>query len=76
MLEQTGVEATIIERDRKRCLELAEALPKALVLNGDATDLELLEMEGVAGLDAFVASTGNDDTNLLVSLLAKTVGAR
>ena len=75
-LEQIGVEATIIERDRKRCLELAEALPKALVLNGDATDLELLEMEGVAGMDAFVASTGNDDTNLLTSLLAKTVGAR
>ena len=31
LLEQIGVEATIIERDRKRCLELAEALPKALV---------------------------------------------
>ena len=76
LLEQTGVETTIIERDRKRCLELAEALPKTLVLNGDATDLELLEMEGVAGMDAFVASTGNDDTNLLTSLLAKTVGAR
>ena len=76
LLEQSGVEATIIERDRKRCLVLAEALPKALVLNGDATDLELLEMEGVAGMDAFVASTGNDDTNLLTSLLAKTLGAR
>ena len=33
-------------------------------------------MEGVAGMDAFVASTGNDETNLLTSLLAKTVGAR
>ncbi len=76
LLEQTGVDVTMIERDRKRCLELAEALPKALVLNGDATDLELLEMEGVAGMDALVASTGNDDTNLLISLLAKTVGAR
>ncbi len=76
LLEQTGVDVTMIERDRKRCLELAEALPKALVLNGDATDLELLEMEGVAGMDAFVASTGNDETNLLISLLAKTVGAR
>jgi trk system potassium uptake protein TrkA len=76
LLGQTGVEATIIERDRQRCLELVEALPKALVLNGDATDLELLEMEGVAGMDAFVASTGNDDTNLLTSLLAKTLGAR
>ena len=76
LLGEASVETTIIERDRKRRLQLAEALPKALVLNGDATDLELLEMEGVAGMDAFVASTGNDDTNLLTSLLAKTVGAR
>ena len=76
LLARHGVEVTIIDPDRKRCLELAEALPKALVLNGDPTDLELLEMEGVAGMDAFVASTGNNQTNLLTSLLAKTVGAR
>ncbi len=76
ILGEQGVECTILDSDRRRCLELAENLPNALVLHADATDLELLEMEGVAGIDGFVSSTGNDDTNLLSSLLAKTVGAR
>jgi trk system potassium uptake protein TrkA len=76
ILEDHGVECTILDNDRRRCLELAEELPRALVLHADATDLELLEMEGVAGIDGFVASTGHDETNLLSSLLAKNVGAR
>ncbi|MDT8368213.1 MAG: Trk system potassium transporter TrkA [Longimicrobiales bacterium] len=76
LLGQHGVECTILDSDRRRCLELAESLPKSLVLHADATDLELLEMEGVAGIDGFVAATGHDETNLLSSLLAKTVGAR
>jgi trk system potassium uptake protein TrkA len=46
------------------------------VLHADATDLELLEMEGVSGVDGFVAATGHDETNLLSSLLAKSAGAR
>jgi trk system potassium uptake protein TrkA len=75
-LEKHGVECTILDRDRRRCVELAEALPKALVLHGDATDTELLEMEGVAGLDGYVAATGHDETNLLSALVAKSIGAR
>ncbi len=76
ILEEHGIECTILDHDRRRCLELAEALPRSLVLHADATDLELLEMEGVSGIDGFVAATGHDETNLLASLLAKTVGAR
>ena len=76
LLEKNDVQCTILDNDRRRCLELAEALPKCLVLHADATDLELLEMEGVSGIDGFVAATGHDETNLLSSLLAKTVGAR
>lgn len=76
LLEQRGIDCTILDRDRRRCMEMAEALPKALVLHGDATDLELLEMEGVAGIDGFVSATANDQTNLLSSLLARNVGAR
>jgi len=75
ILDAQGIECTILDRDRRRCLELAERLPRTLVLHADATDLELLEMEGVAGLDGFVAMTNNDETNLLSSLLAKTAGA-
>jgi trk system potassium uptake protein TrkA len=76
LLEQHGIECTILDHDRRRCLELAERLPRSLVLHADATDLELLEMEGVAGIDGFVACTGQDETNMLASLLAKSVGAR
>jgi len=76
LLGENGIECTILDHDRRRCLELAEALPRALVLHADATDLDLLEMEGVAGIDGFVAATGDDETNLLSSLLAKTVGAQ
>jgi trk system potassium uptake protein TrkA len=76
LLEEHGVQCTILDRDRRRCVELAEQLPKSLVLHADATDLELLEMEGVSGSDGFVAATGNDETNLLSSLLAKEAGAR
>lgn len=76
LLEQHGIECTILDNERRRCLELAEALPRSLVLHADATDLELLEMEGVAGIDGFVAATGHDETNMLSSLLAKTAGAR
>jgi trk system potassium uptake protein TrkA len=75
-LEEHNIQCTVLDRDRRRCLELAEALPKSLVLNGDATDTELLEMEGVAGLDGYVAATGHDETNLLSALVAKSVGAR
>ena len=76
LLEEAGIDCTILDHDRKRCLELAEALPKSLVLHGDATDTELLEMEGVSGLDGYVAATGHDETNLLSALVAKSVGAR
>lgn len=75
-LEENDVGCTILDVDRRRCVELAEQLPKSLILHGDATDLDLLEMEGVEGVDGFVAFTGHDETNMLSSLLAKHSGAR
>lgn len=76
ILEDHDIECTIIEADRTRCVELAEELKKTLILHGDATDMELLQMEGVEGLDGFVVFTGSDDTNMLSSLLAKDLGVR
>jgi trk system potassium uptake protein len=74
-LAEHKVSCTILERDRDRCRELARILPHALILQGDATDLELLEMEGVEGIDGFVALTDRDEVNMLSALLAKTSGA-
>ena len=75
-LAAQDVDCTILKYDRRRCVELAEELPEALILHGDARDPELLEMEGVEGLDGFVALTGSDSVNMLSGLLAKTMGAR
>ncbi|MFQ6047442.1 MAG: Trk system potassium transporter TrkA, partial [Gemmatimonadales bacterium] len=76
LLAQHGVQMTMLVDDRERAQELAGRLDHALVLHGDATDVELLEMEGVGGADAFVALTDEDDTNILSSLVAKHAGAK
>jgi trk system potassium uptake protein TrkA len=75
-LQEHKVSATLLVHDRPRAQELAERLPKALILNGDATDVELLEVEGVGDMDAFVALTDEDQTNILSSLVAKHAGAK
>jgi trk system potassium uptake protein len=74
MLEEHKIGCTLIEKNRVRAFELSENLERTLVLQGDATDLELLEMEGVGDADGFVAYTGSDETNLLSCLLAKNLG--
>ena len=76
LLRQHRGQAIMLVKDRDRAQELAEKLDQALVLNGDATDVELLEMEGVGGVDAFVALTEHDEKNILSALLAKHAGAR
>jgi trk system potassium uptake protein TrkA len=68
------IEVTIIDHKQERCAWLAEHLSGALVLEGDGTDLELLNGEGLDSVDVMVAVTENDEKNLLVSLLAKQVG--
>jgi trk system potassium uptake protein TrkA len=76
MLEDHKIGCTLIEIDRNRAFNLAENLRQSLVLHGDATDLELLEMEGIGDADGFVAYTGSDETNILSCLLAKNLGTR
>lgn len=76
MLEREGVQPTVIERSRERCVALAERLERGLVLHGDATDLDLLAQEGIAETGGLAAVTSEDETNLLASLLAKHLGAR
>ncbi|MDX1623575.1 MAG: Trk system potassium transporter TrkA [Gemmatimonadota bacterium] len=76
MLEHEDAQPIVIERDRERCVQLAESLERTLVLNGDATDIDLLRQEGVADADALAAITDEDETNLLASLLCQHLGAR
>ena len=66
----------IIERSRARAEEAADALKRTVVLNGDGLDLELLEEANVASMDAVLALTDDDKTNILACVRAKTEGAK
>ncbi|MEE1315111.1 MAG: Trk system potassium transporter TrkA [Faecalimonas sp.] len=69
-----GMEVKIVERDYEKCEDLCDSLPKATIINGDATDHELLLEEGLLDADAFVALMGVDEENIIVSLFAKSQG--
>ena len=75
LLEKRGLEVKIIEKDYKHCKHLAGLLNEAIVLNGDGSDIDLLQDEGVQDTDLFVALTEDDKLNILVSLMAKRLGA-
>ena len=70
-LLRRGVAVKIIERDLARCEELNELLPKAVVINGDGSDHELLKEEGLEYVESFVPLTGLDEENVLLTLYAK-----
>ena len=66
----------LIERDKEKCFTLADNLPDTLVINGDGRNVELLEQEGLADMDAFVALTGDSETNIISCLVAKDRGVK
>lgn len=70
MLTDIGNTVKVIEKDEKICAELSESLPKAVIINGDGAAQELLLEEGLRSLDAFVALTGMDEENILISIFA------
>jgi len=75
-LDSTNINTKIIEKDSQRCLELAEKLEKVVVLNGDGTDREFLMEENVADVDIMAVMTGDEENNVLISLLGKALGAK
>lgn len=66
----------LIEQDRQKSYKLSNILNNTLVINGDGTDMELLRQEGLDKMDAFIAVTGNSETNILSCLLAKHLGVK
>jgi trk system potassium uptake protein TrkA len=75
-LDKTKLHVKIIERDGQRCASLAEHLEKVIVINGDGTDKELLHEENIGEMDFMVALTGDEENNVLISLLAKEMGVK
>ncbi|MCQ2545221.1 MAG: Trk system potassium transporter TrkA [Clostridia bacterium] len=73
-LSDFGASVKIVEYDKQRCYYLSTHLDDVMVLNGDATDLQLLEEENLDSMDAVVTATGFDEDNLLLALTAKRHG--
>jgi len=73
-LEKQGISVMVIEQDLNRSQEIAANLKKAVVVQGDATDVDFLKEQGVSSADAFVATTESDELNILCALLAKNLG--
>jgi trk system potassium uptake protein TrkA len=74
-LEQ-DYQVKLIELNKRRAEQIAEQLGRALVLQGDATDEELLENENIGEMDLFLSLTNDDENNIMSALLAKRMGAR
>lgn len=75
-LEKENVQIKVVESDLKRCNELSEKMGKAIVLHGDGSDQKIMMEESIADCDVVVALTGHEETNILVSLLARNLGAQ
>lgn len=73
-LINAGVATTIVEMDYERIKFLAEHVDHALIIQGDGTDMNLLEEEDIESYDAFIGVTGMDEQNLLMAIMAKQYG--
>ncbi len=70
----SGISVKIVEQNHKRCLELAEAIPKATVIEADGSREDILNAEGLKSYDAAITLTGMDEENLVLSMLARHLG--
>ena len=74
LLEADSIKTKIIEADIARCHYLSEKMEKTIILHGDGSDQKLFLEENVGQSDVVVCVTNVDETNILVSLLAKNLG--
>jgi trk system potassium uptake protein TrkA len=75
-LEAQGVQVKLFERDLDRCQMISSMVESTVVVHGDGTDQRLLAEENIAGIDAYLALTGEDEVNILACMLAKRMGCR
>lgn len=76
MLIEMNYNVKIIEMDENRAKELAYKLPKATIINADATEHEILLEEGLQVTDAFITLTGMDEENILLALYANRANVK
>ncbi len=73
-LKKAGISSQIIEKDYERCKELCELLPDTDIIHGDISEQDVLETECLGKTDALVTLTGQDETNMIVSMYAASQG--
>jgi trk system potassium uptake protein TrkA len=73
---EKSIDIRLIESSRWKSQFVADQLRRTLVIRGDGTDMDLLASEGIMDMDAFVAVTDDEETNIITSLLAKHLGVR
>jgi trk system potassium uptake protein TrkA len=73
---ENKMSVSLIDENRSRCEGITEYLDKTLIINGDATDTNLLKEEGIEQIDAFVAVTNSTETNILTCLHARKYGVK
>jgi trk system potassium uptake protein TrkA len=66
----------LIESSKNKAFEIADDIPGCLVINGDGRNVDLLSEESIEDMDAFIAVTGNSETNIMSCLMAKSKGVR
>lgn len=75
-LTADGTKVVLLDHSADRARAVAEQNPKVTVLHGDGTNLAMLREESVDSFDLFVATTNDDETNLMACLLARRAGAK
>jgi len=74
--KEKTIEIKLIESNPEKTHYVAEELERTLVIEGDGRDLDLLGSEGIVEMDAFIALTSDEETNLITALLAKHLGVK
>ena len=75
-LSVLGIKVKIIEKNHERCVEFAERLPYATIIEADGSDEDVLLEEGIDRTDAFICLTGLDEENIILSMAVKKLGAK
>jgi trk system potassium uptake protein TrkA len=75
-LLEKEVNIVLIDEDEERCKVASERLLSSLVIHGSGTDDSVLMEEGIANVDAFLATTSSEEINILSCILAKQYGAK
>lgn len=75
-LEKRDTKVVILESDREKSLKVAGTLKRCTVINLDGTEIDSIAREGITNVDALVATTSDDETNIISCLFAKHIGVK